>query len=408
MKQLLAANPKRRFEPVRPKYDSWWVKYSLSTEAKIAAAEVRYDGKPLRPRKKAKGPNKGYVAEHGRFGLRTSTTLARMGDLLGLSFSSIGKYADKRKRTTCGWRIFTKVGYEQHKSSSSSSASVAATVPADAYTEQDGRTWCVHVQHTDHLIVVQRSHRNEHGIVTKASRPLVTGNCFDNIAKLSFVERDGKPSKTATGMHSKEGEEYVALSEDFDCVGAVEDWLNRLVTAMRTTLMDILSKAKFTADHWEIEKPRHKWLFDYPAQLALTASQIIWTEEVNSQFDAFADGNEQAMKEYASKVLATRLEQLIQLVLGDLTHCDRTKIMTLITVDVHNRDVVQKLIDAKVQDSTAFAWQSQMRMKWKGDTKDCLIQVADASFNYSFEYVSTHSTLSPSACCLALEAKELY
>ena len=179
----------------------------------------------------------------------------------------------------------------------------------------------------------------------------------------------------------------------FDCVGAVEDWLNRLVTAMRTTLMDILSKAKFTADHWEIEKPRHKWLFDYPAQLALTASQIIWTEEVNSQFDAFADGNEQAMKEYASKVLAARLEQLIQLVLGDLTHCDRTKIMTLITVDVHNRDVVQKLIDAKVQDSSAFAWQSQMRMKWKGDTKDCLIQVADASFNYSFEYVGNTGRL---------------
>ena len=219
------------------------------------------------------------------------------------------------------------------------------------------------------------------------------GDCFDNIAKLSFAERDGKVSKTATGMYSKEGEEYVALSEDFDCVGAVEDWMNRLVTAMRSTLMDILSKAKFTADHWEIEKPRHKWLFDYPAQLALTASQIIWTEEVGSQFDAFADGNEQAMKEYASKVLATRLEQLIQLVLGDLSHCDRTKIMTLITVDVHNRDVVGKLIDAKVQDATAFAWQSQMRMKWKGDTKDCLIQVADASFNYSFEYVGNTGRL---------------
>jgi dynein heavy chain len=159
------------------------------------------------------------------------------------------------------------------------------------------------------------------------------------------------------------------------------------------TLQDILSKAKFTADHWEIEKPRQRWLFDYPAQLALTASQIIWTEEVNSQFDAFADGNEQAMKEYASKVLAARLEQLIQLVLGDLTHCDRVKIMTLITVDVHNRDVVQRLIEAKIQDSTAFAWQSQMRMKWKADTKDCLIQVADASFVYSNEYTGNTGRL---------------
>ena len=34
-----------------------------------------------------------------------------------------------------------------------------------------------------------------------------------------------------------------------------------------------------------------------------------------------------------------------------------------------------------------------MRMKWKGDTKDCLIQVADASFNYSFEYVGNTGSL---------------
>lgn len=133
-------------------------------------------------------------------------------------------------------------------------------------------------------------------------------------------------------------------------------------------------------------KPRQRWLFDYPAQIALTASQIIWTEEVNSQFEAFGDGNEQAMKEY-SKTLAARLEALISLVLGELNARDRIKIITLITVDVHNRDVVQKLIDTKTQEFSAFAWQSQMRMKWKPDTKQCHIKVADATFNYSYEYI---------------------
>ena len=60
-------------------------------------------------------------------------------------------------------------------------------------------------------------------------------------------------------------------------------------------------------------------------------------------------------------VLSGRLEALIQLVLGELSECDRTKIITLITVDVHNRDVVQKLIDQKIQDPNSFAWLSQMR-----------------------------------------------
>jgi len=226
------------------------------------------------------------------------------------------------------------------------------------------------------------------------------GDCFDNVSKLEYTTEPHPtdptappvPTKTAIGMHSKEGEEYVPLASDFHCVGAVEEWLNRLVTAMRSTLMDIMSKAKFTADHWEVDRPRQKWLFDYPAQVALTASQIIWTEEVNSQFEAFGDGNEQAMKEY-SKTLASRLESLISLVLGELNARDRTKIITLITVDVHNRDVVQKLIDTKTTDYSAFAWQSQMRMKWKADTKDVIIKVADASFNYSYEYIGNAGRL---------------
>lgn len=79
----------------------------------------------------------------------------------------------------------------------------------------------------------------------------------------------------------------------------------------------------------------------------MTASQIIWTEEVNDSFGAFADGNEQAMKEYC-KTCTSRVEALITLVLGKLNKCGRIKVITLITADVHNRDVVQALIDEKI------------------------------------------------------------
>jgi dynein axonemal heavy chain len=220
------------------------------------------------------------------------------------------------------------------------------------------------------------------------------GDCFDNIAKLEFRkdEKTEEFTKTAVGMYSKDGGEYVPFHEDFHCKGAVEDWLNALVKMMRATLLDILGRAKFTADHWEIEKARKDWLFDYPAQVALTASQIIWTEEVEATFEAFEDGNEQAMKEYL-KVILARLESLIRLVLGKLNKRDRTKIITLITVDVHNRDVVQSLIDDKVQDSNSFAWQRQMRYRWESDERDCSVIVADAIFKYSYEYIGNTGRL---------------
>lgn len=231
-------------------------------------------------------------------------------------------------------------------------------------------------------------------------------DAFDNIARLTFRRLDGETgdrpgdaeateelfTRTAVGMHSKDGGEHVDFCGDFECEGPVEEWLNGLVTMMRDTLKNILGKAKFAADHWEIEKPRREWLFDYPAQIALTASQIIWTEEVDATFDAFEDGNEQAMKEYLKTVLA-RLESLIQLVLGKLNKRDRTKIITLITVDVHNRDVVQKLIDGRVQSSAAFAWQSQMRYEWRAEEQSCLVKVADATFDYSYEYVGNTGRL---------------
>lgn len=223
------------------------------------------------------------------------------------------------------------------------------------------------------------------------------GDCFDNVKGLEFMpasEEEGSDgiSRVALGMYSKDGDEYVEFCRPFECAGAVENWLNRLVQLMRETLTDIMGKAKFTADHWEIERPRQEWLYDYPAQMALTASQVIWTEEVGSQFDAIADGNEQAMKEY-TKTLASRLASLIQLVLGDLSKCDRIKVITLITVDVHNRDVVQSLIDTKITDPGAFAWMSQMRYAWLPDTRDCLVKVADATFNYSYEYVGNTGRL---------------
>lgn len=72
------------------------------------------------------------------------------------------------------------------------------------------------------------------------------GDCFDNLARLTFKEEEVKDEKagtikkkltnTALIMHSKDGGEEVELMEPFECKGAVEDWLARLVQAMRDTL----------------------------------------------------------------------------------------------------------------------------------------------------------------------------
>jgi hypothetical protein len=39
--------------------------------------------------------------------------------------------------------------------------------------------------------------------------------------------------------------------------------------------------------------------------------------------------------------------------------------MTICTIDVHSRDVVAKMITAKVENASAFQWQSQLRHRYR-------------------------------------------
>ena len=145
------------------------------------------------------------------------------------------------------------------------------------------------------------------------------------------------------------------------------------------------------------EKPREQWIFDPPAQVnkmlvytaandkinffslllnrliwgclimfwlcikvALAGTQIWWTTEVNIAFSRMEEGFETALKDYFKKQVS-QLNTLINLLLGELTKSDRQRIMTICTIDVHARDVVQKMITQKVENSQAFTWLSQLR-----------------------------------------------
>jgi len=75
------------------------------------------------------------------------------------------------------------------------------------------------------------------------------------------------------------------------------------------------------------------------------------------------------------------------MLVGKLSENDRQKIMTICTIEVHNRDVVAKLILQKVENSQAFTWLSQLRHRWDEKEKDCFANICDAQFRYSHEYL---------------------
>uniref|UniRef100_A0A8C5F0M4 Dynein axonemal heavy chain 11 n=1 Tax=Gopherus evgoodei TaxID=1825980 RepID=A0A8C5F0M4_9SAUR len=210
---------------------------------------------------------------------------------------------------------------------------------------------------------------------------------FDNIADLQFQDNKEKSTDIALGMYSKE-KEYVPFHAECECIGQVETWLQQLEETMYKTVHRHIMEAIAAYE----EKPREQWIFDYPAQVALTSSQIWWTTDVGIAFNRLEEGFETALKDYNKKQIA-QLNALIALLLGELASGDRQKIMTICTIDVHARDVVAKLVAQKVTSSQAFAWLSQLRHRWDEAQKHCLANICDAQFQYFYEYLGNTSRL---------------
>ncbi len=212
-------------------------------------------------------------------------------------------------------------------------------------------------------------------------------DCYDSLSDLVFKDAQKENPHIASAMIAGDGE-TVPFPYNFEIKDSVEDWLNKLTDMQALTLKTVLRGAIDTAVNWEHEKPRHEWLFDYPAQVVLQASQIFWTEETEAALEDLESGNDEAVKQYLDKC-SERLNALIKLVEGDLLKADRTKIISLITMDVHSRDVVQKLIDQKAEGPGSFLWQQQLRNYWKtvNPNMETDICICDYKTKYSYEYI---------------------
>ena len=174
---------------------------------------------------------------------------------------------------------------------------------------------------------------------------------------------------------------------------------------MRECLEDILENAKQTAEMWDSgDKPREDWVKDYNAQIALLTTQIVWTEDVTRAFEDLAGGAETAMKE-CHRLIEVRIDNLIKKVRGNLDYLERIKVINIITIDVHSRDVVEKFILQKITELESFAWLSQLKFYWDNKDNDmaqrqtlrfkwekekekykCIIRIVDWFRFYSYEY----------------------
>lgn len=154
-------------------------------------------------------------------------------------------------------------------------------------------------------------------------------------------------------MISCVGTETVPFTKELALVGKVEVYLQDLINTMISSLRDQAGSSFEEQPKME----RGKWIERDPAQITLLVNNILWSGEVEQGFQKVQGGDMNALKNQLEKQ-KEGLVGLIKMVQGDLSKPMRQKIMCLITLDTHSRDVVIKLIEEHVRKADEFQWQS--------------------------------------------------
>lgn len=101
-------------------------------------------------------------------------------------------------------------------------------------------------------------------------------------------------------------------------------------------MIDTLKKITKTAV--EDESARVDWVKKWPAQTVLGVNMIRWTNKAEEAI------TNHTVKAYVGE-LVSELKDIVGLVRTDLSELDRLTLGALVTIDVHNKDVVQSLVD---------------------------------------------------------------
>lgn len=76
------------------------------------------------------------------------------------------------------------------------------------------------------------------------------------------------------------------------------------------------------------------------------------------------------MREY-NALQVKQLTRLIDVTRTSLSRADRQKVMNMITIDAHSRDMVANIVEAGEARADCFLWMCQLRSTWDAKLGDC-------------------------------------
>jgi dynein heavy chain len=219
---------------------------------------------------------------------------------------------------------------------------------------------------------------------------------FDAIDRVTF---EGNNITTIMGMAGGYGGkldvEEIALTKPIAAKGNIEDWLDLLLKEMMKTIHSIVRNCGGEFESLNVLDLIKK----YCGQVSLMGIQMLWTNDVT-------DALTRSKNDKSALASATSNQKGVLATLSELTtkeiptKMERTKIETLVTIQVHQVDVVEFLLqlykDKKLKDASDFEWQKQLRLYWVPEQTHqgaAVVKVADVDFAYCDEYLGCKERL---------------
>ena len=214
--------------------------------------------------------------------------------------------------------------------------------------------------------------------------------CFEGIQTLQLLEPGAAGNRTyeAHGMNAPDGER-VPFERKVIVDGPVEAWLVEVERCMRWALQKQLGGALPAARG----KDKAKWIKDFPGQLLITAGMINFVVNCERQLRSAAP--RKGLK-LARKRQVVYLNKLAEIVRSPLDKVSRKKVVALITVELHARDVMERMIRADCKSVEDFEWLSQLRLEFaKGEGQYGMVTAKQtkAVLEYGYEYQGNNGRL---------------
>ena len=244
-------------------------------------------------------------------------------------------------------------------------------------------------------------------ILSQGSDPTSMNTHYETVFDaLERVDHDKKDRTIIRAMHGKggKGHEQIMFVNPVPAIGCIEDWLTVLLKYMQKTMKYQCSMA---AAHIAAAGSDTGTLREFVdgalAQFALLGIQFLWTADTQTALEECSK-KKNSMKDCLARQQEV-LRELSSWCLQDLgPKVNRTKIETLVTIHVHQKDVTKEMFDGvkkkEIKDAQDFEWTRQARFYWRNNGADecsdegaCVISITDADFNYQYEYLGAKERL---------------